>query len=60
MDTVSSSNNQANTVLQLFMQAGETFGYPSRVRSDQRVENVDVARLMLPLRGRNHGSHITG
>lgn len=55
-----SFNNQTNAVLQLFMQAGETYGYPSRVRSDQGVENVDMARLMLILRGCNHGSHITG
>ena len=55
-----SLNNEANTVLKLFAQAGETYGYPSRVRSDQGVGNVDVARLMLMLRGRNRGSHITG
>ena len=55
-----SSNNQASTVLQLFMQAGERYGYPSRVRSDQGVENVDVARMMMMLRGCNRGSHITG
>ena len=55
-----SSNNRANTVLKLFVQAGETYRYPSRVRSDQGVEYVDVARLILLLRGRNRGSHITG
>ena len=55
-----SSNNRPNTVLHLFIQAGETYGYPSRMRSDQGGENVDVARLMLLLRGRNRGSHITG
>ena len=55
-----SSNNRANTVLHLFIQAGGTYGYPSRMRSDQGGENVDVARLMLLLRGCNRGSHITG
>ena len=39
-----SSNNRTNTVYRLFV---ERFGYPSRVRSDQGGENVDVARLML-------------
>lgn len=53
-----SSNNEANTVLELFAQAGETYGYPSRVLLDQGVENVDVAQLMLMLRGHNCGSHI--
>ena len=56
-----SSNNRANTVYRLFVEAGERCGYPSRVRSDQGGENVDVARLMLMLRGLiNRGSHITG
>ena len=38
-----SLNNRTNTVYRLFV---ERFGYPSRVRSDQGGENVDVARLM--------------
>lgn len=55
-----SNNNRASTVLQLFIGAVAEFGVPSRVRTDQGVENVDVARWMLTHMGVNRGSIITG
>ena len=55
-----SANNRADTVLRLFVEATHTFGAPSRVRCDQGIENVDVARWMLEVRGINRGSVISG
>ena len=48
------NNNQAVTALGEFVVAVEKYGLPSRVRSDQGVENVDITRFMLnhPDRGR--------
>ncbi len=57
-----STNNKASTVLELFQQAVEKFGLPSRVRSDKDGENMDVAMYILshPLRSPDKGSHIAG
>ena len=56
------TNNRANTVLGLFLEAVDNHGLPSRVRGDQGVENVDVASFMFshPLRGPGRGSYISG
>lgn len=55
-----SDNNRSATVYQLFSRAGNEYGFPSRVRSDYGMENIDVARWMLLNMGTERGSHITG
>ena len=45
-------NNRAETVFNLFYQARQINGLPSRVRADQGKENVEVVKYMFkPLRG---------
>ena len=36
------TNNRADTVLSVFREAVEQFGFPQRVQSDQGGENTDV------------------
>ena len=57
-----SNNNRAETVFQLFQEAVNQHGLPSRLRTDKGGENVDDAMYMLqhPLRGTGRGSVITG
>ena len=55
-----SSNNQAATVYQAFLEAAHMYEVPSRIRSDQGTENVKVAQYMLEKRGADRRSFITG
>ncbi len=54
------TNNRAATVLELFTRAVSKNGLPSRVRSDQGLENVSVARYMIDKRGPERRSMIVG
>uniref|UniRef100_A0A3P9HD15 Integrase catalytic domain-containing protein n=1 Tax=Oryzias latipes TaxID=8090 RepID=A0A3P9HD15_ORYLA len=54
------TNNRASTAFAAFKKATEVHGIPSRVRGDQGVENVDIARYMFTIRGTDRGSFISG
>ena len=55
-----SCNNKADTILSFFLKGVQTYGLPSRVRSDQGMENVAIADFMIQNRGSERGSMITG
>lgn len=55
-----SNNNRAETVLDLFLDAINEHGVPSRVRGDHGTENLDVAAWMEEMRGIERGSYIWG
>ena len=54
------NKNKATTVLLCFLKGVETYGIPSRVRSDKGKENALVANYMIEKRGLERGSMITG
>ena len=49
-------NNKASTILSCFLKVVNTYGIPSRVRSDQGRGNVSVADFMIEHRGAGRGS----
>src|ERR1043165_1610472 len=55
-----STNNKAETVLDLFKEAISKWGIPYRCRGDCGGENIQVAEWMINYRGMNRGSYIFG
>ena len=55
-----STNNEATTVYNLFLDAVSLYGLPSRVRTDYGGENRLVAQHMLENRGTDRSSMMTG
>ncbi|KAH3808418.1 hypothetical protein DPMN_136771 [Dreissena polymorpha] len=54
------TNNKATTMTKAFMTGTQRFGVPSRVRSDNGLENTGVGAFMIAHRGSRQGSFITG
>ena len=54
------TNNEATTVYEQFLKAIQQYHLPSRVRSDQGIENILVARHMIEKRDSQRRSMITG
>ena len=55
-----STNNQASTVYNLFLESVREYGLPSRIRCDQGGENILVAQHMLEHRGTERRSVLVG
>ncbi|XP_029979786.1 uncharacterized protein LOC115411711 [Sphaeramia orbicularis] len=57
---LNAATNKAATAFSFFMRSTQLHGLPSRVRGDQGVENVDIARYMFATRGTGRASFISG
>ena len=55
-----STNNRADTVLRVFLNATGKYGVPYRVRGDRGGENIEVSVWMIKYRGPNRGSFTWG
>ena len=55
-----STNNHTSTVMNLFMDAKDKYGLPSRVRGDRGGENINIATYMVMMLGTHHGSFLWG
>ncbi len=53
------TNNRADTMFGLFQEAIVKYNIPSRVRSDESLENIEVGRFMIQVQGTNRGSILT-
>ena len=55
-----STDSRSDTVGDLFLNATQVYGWPSRVRTDRGGENRQVWQLMEERRGPNRGSCLVG
>lgn len=55
-----SNNNSAQTVFDVFINAAQVYGIPSRMWGDHGTENLVVALYMEEVRGLRRGSYICG
>ena len=55
-----STNNRAQTVLEVFMEAIQAYGTPSRVRADRGGENKQVSIWMIMHKGPGRASFMWG
>ena len=55
-----STDNKASTVLRLFLEHIDRYGYPSRVRGDRGGENIYIAVWMILFMGPSRGSFMWG
>ena len=55
-----SDNNRATTVLNVFLEAVDIYGYPSRMRGDCGGENIELATFLIMRNGPNRASFIWG
>uniref|UniRef100_A0A1A7XG32 Integrase core domain-containing protein n=1 Tax=Iconisemion striatum TaxID=60296 RepID=A0A1A7XG32_9TELE len=54
------TNNRSSTAHSFFLKGVENYGWPSRVRGDEGVENVSIAETMFTVKGTGRGSFIAG
>jgi hypothetical protein len=55
-----STNNRAITVLDVFLDAADKHGYPSRMRGDRGGENISCAIYMVMQNGSNRALFMRG
>ena len=55
-----STNNRAATVVDVFLEAVQRYGFPSRIRGDRGRENKALSLYMILKKGLNRASFIWG
>ena len=55
-----SDNNHATTVLDVFLETVDVYGYTSRMHRDRGGENIELATFLIMRNGPNRASFIWG